>query len=115
MDLREHHRPASHNQLLSCDIVAVMEEGKSNRSTWKFGRIVEVHPGNDGFVRGATVEVASSTGERKLLRRPLQILFPLEVREVRGRPEANTLQREESRGGVPLSPLYSFCILARRA
>ena len=51
MDLREHHRPASHNQLLSCDIVTVMEEGKSNRSTWKFGRIVEVHSGNDGFVR----------------------------------------------------------------
>ena len=80
-----------------------MEEGSSNRSTCKFGRIVEVHPGNDGFVRGATVEVASSTGERKLLRRPLQKLFPLEVREVGGRPEANTLQREESRGGVPLS------------
>ena len=61
-----------------------MEEGNSNRSTWKFGRIVEVHPGNDGFVRGATVEVASSTGERKLLKRPLQKLFPLEVREVGG-------------------------------
>ena len=43
------------------------------------------------------MEVASSTGERKLLRRPLQILSPLEVREVGGRPEANTLQREESR------------------
>ena len=103
MDLRQHHRPASHNQLLSCDIVTVMEEGKSNRSTWKFGRILEVHPGNDGFVRGATVEVASSTGERKLLRRPSQKLFPLEVREVGGKPEANTWQREESRGGVPLS------------
>ena len=28
------------------------------------------------------MEVASRTGERKLLRRPLQILSPLEVREV---------------------------------
>ena len=61
-----------------------MEEGKSNRSTWKLGRIAELHPGNDGFVRRTTVEVASSSGKRKRLRRPLQKLFPLEVREVGG-------------------------------
>ena len=57
-----------------------MEDGKSNRGTWKLGRIVDIHPGNDGLVRGATVEVASRTGKRKL-RRPVQKLFPLEVRE----------------------------------
>ena len=61
-----------------------MEEGKSNRSTWKLGRSAELRPGNDGFVRGTTVEVASSSGKRKRLRRPLQKLFPLEVREVGG-------------------------------
>lgn len=62
------------------DIVTVMEDGKSNRGTWKLGRIVDIHPGNGGLVRGATVEVASRTGKRKL-RRPVQRLFPLEVRE----------------------------------
>ena len=57
------------------NIVTEMEEGKSNRSTWKLGRIAELHPGNDGFARGATVKVASSSGRRKRLRRPLQKFF----------------------------------------
>nr|XP_058943012.1 uncharacterized protein LOC131771253 [Pocillopora verrucosa] len=89
----------------SSDIVTEMEEGKSNRSTWKLGRIAELHPGNDGFVRGTTVEVASSSGKRKRLRRPLQKLFPLEVREVGGtgqvpaRPEENT-QRQRRRASI---------------
>ena len=82
-----------------------MEEGKSNRSTWKLGRIAELHPGNDGFVRRTTVEVASSSGKRKRLRRPLQKLFPLEVREVGGtgqvpaRPEEIT-QRQRRRASI---------------
>ena len=75
VDLREHHRPAKEvasvaQSIASGDIFTVMEEGKSNRSTWKLGRIAEVHPGNDGFVRGATVKVASGSCKRKRLRRP---------------------------------------------
>ena len=56
-----------------------MEEGKSNRATWKRGKVQNVHPGNDGLVRGATVEVISNKGKRTHLRRPLQKLYPLEV------------------------------------
>ena len=101
VDLREHHRPANEGACVAQsvapgDIVTVMEEGKSNRSTWKLGKTEEVHPGNDGFVRGATVEVASSNGKRKRPRRPL---FPQEDREVGGMeqvPEVNTLQRQRS-------------------
>ena len=48
---------------------------------WKLGKVLDVYPGNDGLVRGATIEVASSNGKRKRLKRPLQKLFPLEVRE----------------------------------
>ena len=68
VDLREHHRLASVAQSVApSDIVTEMEEGKSNRSTWKRERIAEVHPRNNGFVGGATVESAWSSGKRNLL------------------------------------------------
>ena len=75
VDLREHHRPANEGASVAQsvapgDIFTVMEEVNSNHSTWKLGRIAEVHPGNDGFVRGATVKVASGSCKRKRLRRP---------------------------------------------
>ena len=62
VELREYHRePKSistdlpHAQV--GDIVMVLEEGKSNRGTWKLGRVTAIHPGKDGYVRGATVDV----------------------------------------------------------
>ena len=80
VDLREHHRPSNEGASVAhsaapSNIVTEMEEGKSNRSTWKLGRIAELHPGNDGFARGATVKVASCSGKRKRLRRPLRKFF----------------------------------------
>ena len=63
-----------------------------------------MHPGNNGFIRGATVEVASNSSKRKRLRRPLQKLLPLEVREVGeqvpARPEAKTLQRQRRSAAI---------------
>jgi len=58
-----------------------MEEGKSNRGMWKLGKVLDVYPGNDGLVRGATIEIVSNNGTRRRLRRPQKKLFPLEVRE----------------------------------
>ena len=68
---------------------------------WKLRKVLNVHPGNDGLVRGATIELASENAKRKRLRRPLQKLFPLEVRETRvadveehARPITCTQQRQ---------------------
>ena len=83
VELREHHRTKkgtfTGRSTQLGDIVTVMEEGKSNRGTWKLGKVQDIHPGNDGLVRGATVEVISNKGKRTRLRRPLQKLYPLEV------------------------------------
>ena len=83
VELREHHRAkkgtSNGRSIKRGDIVTVMEEGKSNRGTWKLGKVQEVHPGNDGFARGATVEVISNKGKRIRIKRPLQKLYPLEV------------------------------------
>ena len=54
----------------------------------------------------ATVEVASSSGKRKRLRRPLQNLPPLEFQkvgyteQVPARPEANTFQRQRRNAAI---------------
>ena len=85
VELWEHHRAlekgaASNSPSIETgDIFTVMEERKSNRGMWKLGKVLDVHPGNDGLVRRATIEVASDNGKRRRLRRPLQKLFPLEV------------------------------------
>ena len=80
MELREHHGPKRETfngaQIQLGDIVTVMEEGKSNRGTWKLGKAQDLHPGSNGLVRGATVDAISSKGKR--IHRPLQELFPLE-------------------------------------
>lgn len=60
-----------------------MEEGESpaNRGMWKLGKVLDTYPVSDGFVRGVTLEDASSNGKRKRLRRPLQKLFHLDIRD----------------------------------
>ena len=113
VELREHHRVLQKGAVSNSpsveigDIVTVMEEGKSNRGIWKLGKVLEVCPGNDGLVRGATIEVASSNGKRKRLRRPLQKLFPLEVRETSvadgeepARPIACTSERPRRQAAI---------------
>ena len=61
VELQEHHRAlekgaASNSPSVETgNIVIVMEEGKSNRGMWKLGKVLDVYPGNDGLVRGATI------------------------------------------------------------
>ena len=53
-------------------------EGQLLRASWKLGKVVELHTGKDGEVRGAAVKVASTTGSQ-LYQRPITKLYPLEV------------------------------------
>ena len=48
---------------------------------WKLGRIQELLAGRDNQPRAAVVRVASRDRQHVLLRRPLQLLYPLELRE----------------------------------
>ena len=105
VELRERHRALEKGSVSNApsvetgDIVTVMEEGTSNRGMWKLGKVLDVYPGNDGLVRGATIEVvASNNGTRKRLRRPLQKLFPLKVRET------SVVDREEPATPIACTP-----------
>lgn len=61
------------------DIVLVHDENHS-RSFWRIGRIKElVNSTADGKSRGAVVRVMSKKGKITTLRRPLQLLYPMEI------------------------------------
>ena len=58
--------------------IVILKDYQTKRAFWKLCRILEVIPGKDGNVRAAKVEVASVKG-KKVFRRPLQHLIPLEI------------------------------------
>ncbi|CAB3980680.1 RNA-directed DNA polymerase from mobile element jockey [Paramuricea clavata] len=61
------------------DIVLVHDENHP-RSFWRIGRIKElVNSTADGKSRGAVVQVMSKKGKVTTLRRPLQLLYPMEI------------------------------------
>ena len=61
------------------DLVLVHDEGHP-RSHWKLGKVEQILTSNDGQNRGAVVRVQAKKSKRtSLLRRPLQLLYPLEV------------------------------------
>ena len=49
------------------------------RNMWKLGKVEELIVGKDSVVRGAVVRISRSGKPSVLLRRPLKLLYPLEV------------------------------------
>ena len=81
-NLREFHtakRTRQNNDVIQIgDVVTVFEEGK-RRSKWKLAVVEELVKGKDSVVRGAKVRVIVK-GKIVRLSRPIQKLFPIEVR-----------------------------------
>ena len=98
---RQTHRDYSSQPVIKVgDVVVVHDEGLP-RGFWKLGKIQEVIVGRDGQIRGATVKVASRNRQYSRLRRPIQLLYPLEVRSeseslIETEPEPETQSQEES-------------------
>lgn len=57
--------------------VVLLYEDKQPKHTWKMGRIEETFVGRDGKIRSCAVRLPS----RLILKRPVQLLYPLEVDE----------------------------------
>ncbi|XP_064470123.1 uncharacterized protein LOC135384870 [Ornithodoros turicata] len=55
--------------------VVLLHDHKTPRHIWKLARVNEVHPGRDGNVRSCTVRLPNET----ITRRPVQLLYPLEM------------------------------------
>ena len=89
LELRESHRHANHppkkshcSEIAEGDMVLVHEDSKP-RGFWKLAKVESLIIGADGLTRGAVVKVAS-TGRPTVLRRPVQLLYPLEVHNCDG-------------------------------
>ena len=82
-ELRESHRQSNHDSSTKYPIkvegVVVVHDESLPRGLWKLGRIQGVNAGRDGKIRGAIVKVASRKCQQPLLRRSIQLLYPLEV------------------------------------
>lgn len=76
LDLKSAHRcDTPQPSLLKVGDVVLIGEDNTPRQSWRLGRIQELFPGRDGLVRSCTVRTSSGT----LLRRPIQLLYPLEI------------------------------------
>ena len=88
VELRESHRQGNHNSssqpsITTGDIVVVHDENLP-RGFWRLGRVEQVIAGRDGRVQGAAVRLASRSRQQTLIHGPIQLLYPLEVRDIQG-------------------------------
>ena len=65
--------------------MVLVHDDNHPRTFWRLGRVEQLIQGSDGHVRGAVVRVSSKTGSTTW-RRPLQRLYPLEIKQ----PDAET-------------------------
>ena len=84
-ELREHHRytckrSSSSSPAVQLRDVVIVKEDNMKRNMWKLGKVEELAVGKDLVVRGAIIIRVSRSGKPSvLLRRPLQLVYPLEV------------------------------------
>ena len=85
LELRDAHRYGTKTSKASPvsvgDVVLIHDDNKP-RGFWRLGCVKNLINGSDGHIRGAIL-TATSPGERRItLQRPLQHLYPLEVKAI---------------------------------
>ena len=90
LELRESHRyhrsDTNPSQVSVGDIVIVHSDDQL-RGFWRLGRVKEVLIGRDAKIRGAVLRVAGERRWAKLLQRPLQLIYPLDICVLSGESE----------------------------
>ena len=79
-NLREQHRHKKLQiqtlEIAPGDIVLIQDENLRNRNFWKLGRVLDLIDGKDKVTTGARLLL----GNRQTIERPLQKLYPLEIK-----------------------------------
>ncbi len=79
--LHEYHRPRKKKgQTVKKGDIVVIQEYNVKRLNWNIGRVKELLKGRDGNTRSVVLRTVSKSGEEILLNRPIQKLYPLELR-----------------------------------
>ena len=84
-DLREFHKcktGSTGRVVQEGEVVTVYEEGRK-RGIWKMAVVENLVKGKDEVVRGANIRVLSR-GKPARISRPIQLLYPLEIKSARG-------------------------------
>ena len=83
LELRDAHRfrrnPKGVDDPVSVGDIVIVHDENVHRGLWKLGRVEKLITGTDGYVRVAAVKVTSK-GHSTTIRRPVQRLYPLELR-----------------------------------
>ena len=79
MELRSAHHVSHSKQSVPFKVgdVVLLYEDKQPKHMWKMGRIEETFMGRDGKISSCAIRLPS----RLVLRRPVQLIYPLEVDE----------------------------------
>ena len=84
LGLRENSQRQKKNQRVTPTIqlgdIVILKDDLTLHAWWKLARVIELLSGRDNQVRAARVQVLSA-GKTTILRRPIQLLIPLEVRQ----------------------------------
>ena len=99
-DLREYHKGKKKTSDVVVDLgdVVLVFDERVKRGFWKVAVVERLIKGKDGVVRGAMVKMIEK-GRTKFLNRPVQRLYPLEIRsdksDVDGDAETRSCQNSD--------------------
>ena len=82
LNLREYHKmkKGSATAIEEGEVVILKETG-GPRSQWKLGKVSKLLTAKDGQTRGVEVQVVDTKGKLMTLKRAIELLYPLEIRE----------------------------------
>ena len=104
LELREsHHGHVNPSQVSVGDVVIVHSDNQPI-GFWRLGRVKEVLVGRDEKIRGAVLWVAGKGRRAKLLQRPIQLLYPLEICVPPGESEQSEPGIEDSEQSSSVDP-----------
>lgn len=98
LELRDAHRFHSEGttgQRIAVGDVVVIHSDEKKRGFWNLGKVEEKVKGQDEQVRGAVVRVYTGQRKSKLIGRPVQRLYPLELRVQSNQREDHESSAEE--------------------
>ena len=84
INLREYHRvkrQATKGPEIAVGDVVILKNDSTKRLFWRLAIIQELLTGSDGKVRAAVIKIIDDQNKSRSLRRSIQHLIPIEVRD----------------------------------